>query len=65
MALLISASNHTIGCVTFENISIGTATSLAIFFRHHHARRLGISSPKMMDKRVTIITMMIVEVVPA
>src|SRR3954468_16004971 len=63
--LLTRFNTQTIGWVTLANTSIGPATSLAILSAFNRPILLGMSSPKMMERKVTIITMIVVAMVAA
>jgi hypothetical protein len=57
--------NQMIGCMLRDTNFIGLATIRAILSACNKPIRLGISSPKMMDRRVTIITTSVIEIVAA
>ena len=63
--LEILLSNQTMGCTMVESIFIGPATARAIFSALNMPSLLGTSSPNMMDKNVTSITIRTVEMVEA
>jgi hypothetical protein len=63
--LLVLFSSQTKGCVNFAKAFIGAATALAIRSALNKPIRFGISSPKMIERKVTRITMMVVEIAAA
>jgi len=56
-------NNQTKGCIAVDKIFIGLATCLAIFSARIKPNFFGINSPKMIDKKVTMITTMVVATV--
>src|SRR6476469_10590713 len=60
-ALLTAFSNQTIGYVILANTRMGAATALASFSARNKPMRLGINSPKMIDRNVTTMTTIVVE----
>jgi hypothetical protein len=60
--LLVLFTSQTKGCVAFEKYNTGNATRRAIFSAFNKPMRLGINSPNTIDKKVTIITMMVVDI---
>ena len=63
--LLILFNSQTIGWVKAAKAFIGLATILAMRSALNNPICFGISSPKMMERKVTIITMMVVAIVLA
>src|SRR4029078_8195573 len=63
--LLTKFNSHTIGWVIFANTSIGLATTLAILSAFKRPILFGISSPKMIERNVTMMTMIVVAMVAA
>src|SRR5215203_2707205 len=63
--LLVLLSSHTIGWVALAKACIIGATILAILSAFNKPMRFGINSPKTIERNVTMITIIVVEIVRA
>src|SRR5215831_3299361 len=63
--LLTKFSNQTMGCVMLAKIRIGLATILAILSAFNNPTLFGISSPNMIERKVTRMTMIVTAIVDA